>query len=193
MADVNPYEAPRADLEPGLAPAAASGVLASRAQRLGGAMIDAFLEFGAHAVIYLGLSKREVMSAGGNFLKLYLQLGIWGHLTGAVVVSLLLAQWFFTTTRGQTIGKMVARSRMVRINGAPLGFLHGVVIRNWILAAPSLLLSVFGIGIDGPLAWAFTAVAILDVLFIFGHGKRCLHDLMANTKVIDLMPPARTA
>jgi uncharacterized RDD family membrane protein YckC len=182
----NPYQAPRADLEPGPRPVDAKGPLASRWQRLGGATVDVILTVLAHATIYLGHSKREVIAARSNVFTLYLRMGPWGNLAGALVVSLALVQWFFITRRGQSIGKMAAGSRIVRMNGAPVGFLHGVVIRNWTLSVPSLLLPLAVVAMQTTLNRAFAALAFIDVVFIFGASKRCLHDQLADTKVIDL-------
>jgi uncharacterized RDD family membrane protein YckC len=182
----NPYQAPRADLEPRSPLLDKDARLASRAQRLGGGLVDILLQLLARTTIYLGVSRHLVTAMSGDVFKLYLRLGPWGYLTGAVVLSLLLVQWSCITQRGQSIGKMAARSRIVRTCGAPVGFLHGVVIRNWILGLPGLLLPLLGVAMEAPQSWALAALALADVLFIFGATKRCFHDLLANTKVIDL-------
>ena len=188
QAPINPYQPPRTDQAPSPAPAAAGAPLATRWQRLGGAIADAALHFAAHAIVYMGASKAQVRGAGGNVLELYLRLGPWGYAAGAAVLGLTLLQWFLITRRGQSLGKMLASARIVRMNGEPAGFLHGVAIRNWIFAAPTLLLPILGVSVDRPLAVLFGALAVVDVLFIFGAGRRCLHDLLAGTKVIDLNP-----
>jgi uncharacterized RDD family membrane protein YckC len=184
---LNPYQAPRAELEPEL-PLASAG-LARLGQRFWGAFVDGGLRLVAHSTVYLGLSRRQVISAGGNVLTIYLRMGVWGHIAGAVVLGLALAQWSFITRRGQSLGKMAARSCIVRMNGAPAGFIHGVVLRNWALAVPGLALPFLGQTMNSAPAWALAVLGFVDVLFIFGAGRRCLHDLLAGTRVIDVTPP----
>ena len=74
---------------------------------------------------------------------------------------------------GQTFGKKVLGIRIVRNDGtrASLGRILG--LRYFV---PGML---GGIPLVGPL---FT---LLDSLFIFGDAKRCIHDLIADTIVVD--------
>ena len=162
--------------------------LATRWQRLGGAILDDLLRFVARAIIYLAASTREVWASGGNVIDLYLRHGRWGYVAGAVVGSLTAVQWFLIVRRGQSIGKIVAGSRIVRTDGAPAGFLRGVVIRNGVFSAPALILPLVGITHHWALPPALASLALFDVLFIFGRERRCLHDLLAGTRVIDQPP-----
>jgi uncharacterized RDD family membrane protein YckC len=185
----NPYQAPRADLELRSPSPDANAPVASRLQRLGGFLVDILLDSLAHLLVYVGASRPQVRAMGGNVFKLYLHLGTWGYVAGVTVVSLSVVQWSFITRRGQSIGKMVARSRIVRMDGASVDFVHAVMIRNWVLAAPALLLSLSGLHVEPAASQLFAALGLLDALVIFGPGKRCSHDWIAGTKVIDLASP----
>jgi uncharacterized RDD family membrane protein YckC len=73
-------------------------------------------------------------------------------------------------TRGQSIGKSLLRLRVVpsTSDDEPPGFFSGVVVR-WLLM------------------WLFylvPIVAIVDFFFLFREDRRCLHDYLADTRVI---------
>ena len=57
-------------------------------------------------------------------------------------------------------------------NGNSGGFLTNVVLREWI------------IGIIGLFPIVGIVIIIIDKLFIFREDRRCIHDMIANTKVI---------
>jgi uncharacterized RDD family membrane protein YckC len=181
----NPYQAPRADLEAPALPAD-TNELATRWQRLGGAIVDALLGFMAHVLIYFGVTLREVGLSGGNVFHLYLRHGTAGYVAGVAVLSLAVTQWYLIAQRGQTLGKIVAGTRIVRMNGAPARLLHGVVFRKLLFSAPSILVGIAGGAAAPTLGWVLSALGLFDVLFIFGASKRCLHDLIADTRVIQV-------
>jgi uncharacterized RDD family membrane protein YckC len=181
---LNPYQAPRSDLDPGQSTSGLDAALATRWQRLGGSILDGLLQLAVHFLIYLGIPKREVMAADGNLIALYLHHGPWGYLVGAALLGLMIAQWFFISQRGQTIGKMATGTRVVRMDGTAVGFFHGVVLRSWPFTVPGLIFPLVGIRSDSPISTAFFVATVIEVLFIFGAGRRCVHDLIAGTKVI---------
>jgi uncharacterized RDD family membrane protein YckC len=92
-------------------------------------------------------------------------------LIGFLVV--LVVQVWLLTTRGQTLGKLLLKIRIVRFdNEANPGFVRAVLLRvivPAIISCVPLLGSVFG---------------IVDVCFIFRDDHRCIHDLIAGTKVV---------
>ncbi|HEX6202966.1 MAG TPA: RDD family protein, partial [Thermoanaerobaculia bacterium] len=73
---------------------------------------------------------------------------------------------------GQTIGKRVLGVRIVRLDGDRASLGRIVVLRTM---APSL---VSGIPLLGML------FALVNYLFIFRDDRRCVHDHMADTKVV---------
>src|SRR3569833_1340653 len=115
------------------------GDLASRWQRLGGALFDTLLIFIARAPAYAGVSSMAAVAQKGARLKnpfyLYMHAGRWGVVTA--VVSAALLDW------------------PVLVLGS--------------LAATSSVLSI---------------IDMLDYLFVFRADRRCLHDLIAGTKVV---------
>jgi uncharacterized RDD family membrane protein YckC len=62
--------------------------------------------------------------------------------------------------------------RVVRLDGTPVDFVSGVVLREWV---------VFGIGSVPFIGMLFR---LADSVMIFGEDRRCLHDQIAGTKVI---------
>ena len=92
---------------------------------------------------------------------------------GLGFVLLLGVQIWLLCTRGQTIGKMALDVKIVRFaDNAPPGFLHAVLLR---LIVP---------GIIGVIPWVGLLFTLVNYCFIFGQSRRCLHDLIAGTKVV---------
>jgi uncharacterized RDD family membrane protein YckC len=86
---------------------------------------------------------------------------------------LLVIQVVMLSTRGQTIGKRMLGIRVVRHpDGSQAGFLHAWLLRNFV---PFLIQLV---------PWIGFAFWIVDSCFIFTQERRCLHDLIAGTKVV---------
>jgi uncharacterized RDD family membrane protein YckC len=81
-----------------------------------------------------------------------------------------------TAKTGQTLGKRMIKTRIVREStGEAPGFLHGVVLRVWLLSLAGLLP---GVG---------NFVGLADAVAIFtGHRRQTLHDRIAGTIVIQV-------
>jgi uncharacterized RDD family membrane protein YckC len=155
--------------------------LADRGLRLGAFVIDYILSVLATLPGFLIL--------GPTFLSIFvtaasgqqpdfsaLQAG--SLMSGLLVLALgslilLVIQVIMLSTRGQTIGKRMLGIRVVRHpDGSQAGFLHGWLLRNFI---PFLIQLV---------PWIGFAFWIVDACFIFTQERRCLHDLIAGTKVV---------
>jgi uncharacterized RDD family membrane protein YckC len=80
-----------------------------------------------------------------------------------------IVQWSMIASRGQSIGKRVMGIRVIRISGQPVDFVYGVLLREWL---PMLITGAVG------------AFSFVDVLFIFRDDRRCLHDWIAQTRVV---------
>jgi len=172
----NPYAAPRAEVAD-IDPSGAGLKLASRSRRLVGATIDTLLlvpvaipvSFALAAVIGIDLWASEAeldrLSEDPLFERLC---------ELASVVGFYLLNGWLLVTRGQTLGKLILGMRIVHPDGsrvsAPrvLGLRYGVTM---------LISCVPVVGI-----WVW----FVNVLWIFGPQRRCLHDLLANTIVIKL-------
>lgn len=95
----------------------------------------------------------------------------------SVVVGLagfLLVQGWPLLTRGQTVGKMLFKLRIVRTDGSSvdpvrlLGLRYGIGI-------------LMNINVGVSMIWG-----LVDSLLIFRESRRCLHDSIADTQVIKL-------
>jgi uncharacterized RDD family membrane protein YckC len=89
-----------------------------------------------------------------------------------LLACLVLVQMTLLTVRGQSVGKLLVGLRIVRLDGAPPGWLHAFLLRS---CAPFLIEQIPVLGL---LFW------IVDSGFIFRDDHRCLHDLLAGTKVV---------
>jgi uncharacterized RDD family membrane protein YckC len=140
--------------------------LASRLARLAAALLDAVLLlvlWAAHQYVKYGF---EDHAPWKNPLAVTMLVSSLAFLTGQVLLLAL---------RGQTIGKMVLGIRIVRFGDrSNPGLGHAWVLRYLI---PAL---VFRIPILGQLLY------LMDVLSIFGDDRRCLHDRIADTVVVEV-------
>ncbi len=97
---------------------------------------------------------------------------IWAGLT-----AVLLLQALLITVRGQNLGKLLTGAKVVRADtGAPAGFGRGVMLRFAMPVGLIIALNAFFM-----LGLVFL---IVDYAFMFRADRRCLHDLMAGTKVV---------
>jgi len=168
----NPFAPPRASLDPVPVGSSEGAVLASRWERLGGALVDSLLSSVVAIPAAMTVGVAGISQANQNPFSLYLAAGAMGIVSFVLFAALLIVQWTFLTKRGQSLGKMVAGTRIVRLDGSPPGFTRAVALRNWPVLALGWL----------PQPWSL--LAILDILTIFGSERRCLHDYVAGTKVI---------
>jgi uncharacterized RDD family membrane protein YckC len=172
---VNPYAPPVAELSAPEAIADPTAELASLGQRLGGALFDSLMHLLAMVPIYLSGLFLQVARLGrqsGNPFYMYTHTGRAGTVSALLVLALMGVQAVLLTTRGQSIGKIVAGSRVVRTDGTRAPFLNVFVVRHllaWLIAfVPKV----------GPF------ISIADVVLVFGAQRRCLHDRVAGTKVV---------
>jgi uncharacterized RDD family membrane protein YckC len=99
-------------------------------------------------------------------------------LIGLGAFSLLIVQIVMLSMRGQTIGKRLLGIRIVRFgDGSNPGF-----VRAWLLR--SLVVGLIGMLIGTLLPMVGNLFPIVNYGFIFRADRRCLHDLIADTKVV---------
>ena len=79
---------------------------------------------------------------------------------------------FFLVARGQSLGKRIAKNRVVRLDGSAPGFVHGVLLRNWLFFGVSAFP---GVG---------TIANFVDIGMIFRADRRTARDHLAGTRVI---------
>ena len=107
----------------------------------------------------------------------------WVPLVGAVgliclgVLIVLGIQIWQLTTRGQTVGKRLLGIRIVKYtdDSAP-GFVGAFIMRALIP------------GFIGAIPWVGGLFSLVDICFIFRDDRRCIHDLIAGTKVVTGQP-----
>ena len=95
----------------------------------------------------------------------------------AGLFALLLVQALLILFRGQNLGKLLTGVKVVRADDdGPAGFARGVMLRFALPVSVFFLLNV-----AFPLGFLFIA---LDYAFLFRADRRCLHDLIAGTRVV---------
>lgn len=168
--EINPYAPPTAGPPPlqqyyGQQPYWQPYELAGRWTRLGAAILDGVISL---VVALPGLVLIFMSIDSGKEDQMWLGLGV------AVIGVLILAvyQWYLIATRGQSLAKKWLHIRIVKLDGCLPGFVHGVLLRAWVMSLITNVPYVGGI------------VGLVDLLMIFGQERRCLHDLIASTRVI---------
>ena len=92
---------------------------------------------------------------------------------GATMLAWCVVQMRLLTLRGQTVGKRWMNVRVVRVSdSANPGFVKAVLVRT-------VLATLINTAMAG---------GLVDALLIFREDRRCLHDLLAGTKVIAVFP-----
>jgi uncharacterized RDD family membrane protein YckC len=84
-------------------------------------------------------------------------------------------QWRDLALSGQTLGKRKMEIKVIKHDRGeePLGFMQGVVLRSWVIG-----FFMFVPGINLILFFA-------NCLFVLREDRRCLHDMIAKTRVVD--------
>jgi uncharacterized RDD family membrane protein YckC len=179
--DYNPYASPQTETVWD-APTLESGIrLATRGERLGGAMIDGVLLLLIVLPVSLGLSFWEFGavslfvdewdSATGSFTWASIMAELGGLLLG--VVAFLILNGYLLAKRGQTLGKSMLRMRIVSETTGHLLPFGRLLLKRYL---SFWLLSCFpGIG---------NFVTLIDSLAIFRANHKCLHDDFAGTVVV---------
>ncbi len=151
--------------------------LASLGARLGGSILDGLVGLAAvlPGLIYMGIAMSmndkggprprgddEVLSMIGPLV-----------LVGIGVLAITIVNWVMISQSGQSIGKKIVGTRIVRLDGTLPGFGFGVAMRNWV---PGFISNIPYLGF---------VFAIANILFIFGNERRCIHDYIAGTRVVE--------
>ena len=165
----NPYQPPSS--EPASEPNASSAPLSSRWKRLFGAIVDTLVQVAiVGPFLYFSGAWNEMIQNNGN-LDLTDTIG-W-FIAGEV--AFLAAQGYLLFNRQQTIGKWLLNMQITGIvdSKVPASKLFG--IRYFLM---HVLAQIPGANI----------LLMADPLLIFRKDKRCLHDLLAGTQVVDIKP-----
>ncbi|MCX7708841.1 MAG: RDD family protein [Clostridia bacterium] len=88
----------------------------------------------------------------------------------AGLLALLGYQAYLLSARGQTIGKMVMKIKIIKTDtGENGGFLYNFLLRSVVNYLIASVVPFYG---------------LVDTLMIFSEDKRCIHDRLAGTKVV---------
>ena len=169
-------------------------VPAERGTRLVARLIDWALELvcAIPGAMILGeeFLKVAIMVSQGqepDFSELdYQRLGLGALVLGACWLALLIVQVWMLTTRGQSIGKRMTKIRIVRVeDGRAPGIVHAWVLREFLITMIGIVAGM--IPFIGPFLLR-PAFHITDWCLIFRDDQRCLHDLIASTRVVRADP-----
>jgi uncharacterized RDD family membrane protein YckC len=157
--------------------AEAEGEKASRGSRLGAALLDGLIFsvpfIPSYAIALPGYFRGA--GAHGNPLAVWgavAATGIWFYLGVICVLALLVLTTVFVARNGQTIAKKLIGIKVVRKDGSK-ATLARIFWLRYLLNTVFMLIPVIG-----------TFYSLIDVLFIFGGAKRCVHDYLADTIVV---------
>lgn len=162
----NVYKAPDSELQEVSQPELE---LASRFSRLIASIIDTIISLmfilplmyftGFFSAIMSGEEPSLLQTAGIGFITIALFFAI---------------NWHFLKSAGQTIGKKVMGIKVVTLDGELPSMVQHFLKRYAMYFLPAYIPMI------GQL------ISLLNVLFIFGKGKRCIHDMVAGTKVVQV-------
>ena len=142
--------------------------LASRWKRLAGALIDGLILMVIIVPIMLATGVLQQAFSGQEMTI--------GQQAVFFVVGwmvFLMLNGYLLFKKGQTIGKVVVKTRIVDLNGNVPSFGKLFVLRYLILGMVTQIPILGGL------------VGFVNPLFIFGKERRCIHDYMAGTRVIN--------
>lgn len=167
--DENPYRSPQAALtEP-----AADGEPADRITRLAAAILDTIFGLAVFMpVAYFGGYFSQIMdnaAAGGQVMPMGVIL-LWSAIGFALFVVL---QGYPLHASGQTWGKRLCKIKIVGLDGGKPG-LGRLLLRRYLPV--SVISAIPFVGMLG---------GLIDTLMIFRGDRRCGHDLIAGTRVVE--------
>lgn len=166
MNSPNPYAPPKAPVADAMDDYS-SAELAGRGQRLVAVILDSLismiwtLPLGIAFGIWRGAFRHEPVPTGKTLLVTLLS-----------IVIFMLVNGGFLRKSGQTLGKKAMGIRIVTTDNTVPELWRVIVLRygmSWIVPAIPLI---------GPL------IGLVDTLMIFRESRRCLHDVVADTKVV---------
>jgi uncharacterized RDD family membrane protein YckC len=157
----NPYAAPAAPLEYQNQQVLH---LASRWARLGAAFLDGLI-YAIPIGIVFGIFASTMASTNEPPVAMFVVMGL-------VLLVILAVNCMYLHQYGQTIAKRMLGIKVIQTDGNRCELWRFFFLRYLPMA---LVGSIPGVG---PL------LSIVNVLLIFGHEQRCLHDLIANTIVV---------
>jgi uncharacterized RDD family membrane protein YckC len=164
MDDQNPYAPPSAPVSDR---GDEVGQLAGRGQRFRAAIVDAIIAVVLAIPVMFLLGTLEYLKAGQP-LPVPLRVAT----SGLGFLAYAMVHFYFLRANGQTVGKKVIGIRIVDIDNQ--------VPNVWRI----LGLRVLPVSITAMVPVLGQLLPLVDVLFIFRKDRRCVHDLIAGTRVV---------
>jgi uncharacterized RDD family membrane protein YckC len=166
MAPANPYAAPQTALPAG--PQDGAAELATLGQRLGAVLVEFLIAVPGAILVALGAGMQEQSGDGPGMVGIAMLAVGTVYLLGLLVYNLVRL-----TTHGQSIGKQVLKIRIVKIeDDSNPGFVKAVLLRGFVNGL------IGAVPVLGPI------YSLVDICFIFTQSRRCIHDLIAGTRVV---------
>lgn len=137
--------------------------LAGRGARFGAQFIDGLLLIAAFLPLLLVLG---LMSFTNQAVNQAIMAQVVSNLLPPILLTVYEA--LMLKSRGQTLGKIVAKIKVVQSDGSDL-----TTAQCWKRAASRGILAITQIG------------GVIDILMIFSAGRLCLHDRIAKTRVVN--------
>lgn len=143
--------------------------LAGRGTRLAAVFIDSFILFIPYLIV-------NILFSGFNGYMENLRNLSFEFIVGSLflgIISNLSINGYLLYKKGQTIGKMSMDIKIVDMNNNVPSLFHSFFLRSFLFSVVYFI----------PYA---KIIVLLDPLFIFSKNRRCLHDRLAGTKVVDV-------
>lgn len=145
--------------------------LATRRWRFVAAMLDGVVGVIAILPVMLYFDTWSTARSGEQLGFDVLAIGfVWGLLAFSAI------NYWLLEHRGQTVGKWCVDIAIVGVDGERRSALH-ILTRRYLLMWTAPYVPVIG-----------QLLAMIDLLFIFRADRRCVHDHIAGTRVIDIEP-----
>jgi uncharacterized RDD family membrane protein YckC len=156
----------------------ASGTIevAPRRIRLAAALLDSVVSFifavPAGVIGYrLGVASRLHQSVPGTLIFTVC-------LSLVCLLVICAYQLYLEAAKGQTLGRRWMKIRIAALDGSNPGFVRAILLRRCVnLAIYLFTLRLFGTALG-------LSYLMVDMLFVLGPNRRCIHDLIAGTKVV---------
>jgi|GEM_PF-2098121 len=170
----NPYSTPTSDIAPPDEGVAEVQEPATRGERLGAALIDGIIIGVLSTAILFVYWRFLADQLPGAFVDGIAVSPFWGGFIENILTFLIFVaiQGYFLAETGQTLGKKLLSIKIVTMKGAKPRMEALLLLRTLV---PMLL---GGIPVAGPYIY------LAGIIIIFARPKRCLHDYIAGTKVV---------